>query len=470
MDFLNDNFYRAFLEESYVIEQMSNQNKILSYATECVYLESGDIQSIMALNESVMDTVKNVIGKFIEFIKNAFNKFRGRVSELFTTDKAFIDKYKEVITKNDFKPHKLVDMWEYNPDALTNIKVPTYDFNKLRTNLGIKSSADVKDKKFDEELFINTEMGDLHGKFPKITDVKDLVSAAIKGEDTRDEVYMNTLDKNKILTFCTGFDKYSASLEQDKKALEENGTKIQAELKKYEDEASKTVNANESTVWSNVYETYIIREFEEDKKNNPAMSNNSSSSSTSTPKATVQTANIQTQSDQMKAAGYNSSNANEDTVKDIQFMATASENYYKYCVSISSTKLTETIAMYKDYMKILRIHVRDYIGGEKSADQGNNATQVTGEEKTITFNDPETKEQITFGLNGAISDTDIEDLEARGYNSKKSKKNPAPDGKYKPLLDTAEQQYGEKKSFIIKSNIASFLHKVDGTWQVLTTK
>ena len=38
MDFLNDNFYRAFLEESYVIEQMSNQNKILSYATECVYL------------------------------------------------------------------------------------------------------------------------------------------------------------------------------------------------------------------------------------------------------------------------------------------------------------------------------------------------------------------------------------------------------------------------------------------------
>jgi hypothetical protein len=63
----------------------------------------------------------------------------------------------------------------------------------------------------------------------------------------------------------------------------------------------------------------------------------------------------------------------DDDLKKVQKQSNAYKNFFKYCVSIQSSIMTVFTAMYKDYMKILRIHVRDYVGNEKATDANSSA-------------------------------------------------------------------------------------------------
>ena len=90
----DDNYAEAFALESYFIEEAYNQHKILSMINEAVCLESGDFSGLRAINESLVDGVKNFFSRIWEFVKKASSKFRERMSELLTTDKAFLTKQK----------------------------------------------------------------------------------------------------------------------------------------------------------------------------------------------------------------------------------------------------------------------------------------------------------------------------------------------------------------------------------------
>ena len=56
-----DDYSRAFLLERYFIEESENQRAILLYVNECVALEAGNFNEIIAINESIVDTIKGFL-------------------------------------------------------------------------------------------------------------------------------------------------------------------------------------------------------------------------------------------------------------------------------------------------------------------------------------------------------------------------------------------------------------------------
>ena len=135
----DDNYAAAFALESFYIQEAYNQHKILSTLNECVCIESGNIAGIEAINESLADNVKNFFSRIWEFLKKTFTKFTERMGELFTTDKAFLEKYKKIILDKPFKDHEITDCYDYaggaaeaNITALSkcNLSIDSY-FNTI---------------------------------------------------------------------------------------------------------------------------------------------------------------------------------------------------------------------------------------------------------------------------------------------------------------------------------------------------
>ena len=75
-------------------QQILQQSAIMSNLSECVALESGDIESLRAISEGFIEKAKEVLHKIAEKIKEVFKKFTTRVSELVISDQKFLEKYK----------------------------------------------------------------------------------------------------------------------------------------------------------------------------------------------------------------------------------------------------------------------------------------------------------------------------------------------------------------------------------------
>ena len=151
----NDNYAEAFALESYFIEESMNQRNILSILNEAVCLETGDMSGIQAINESFADGVKNFFARLGDFIKKTFTRFRERMAELFTADKAFLKKYEKIINGKPFKNHELTDIYDYAGGAAEdNIKkLSSADFG-FDSHKQILDSAGEENKEFTEETFV----------------------------------------------------------------------------------------------------------------------------------------------------------------------------------------------------------------------------------------------------------------------------------------------------------------------------
>lgn len=418
-----DDYSRAFLLERYFIEESENQRAILLYVNECVALEAGNFNEIIAINESIVDTIKGFLKRIWEALKKQFDKFKERVTELTTTDKDFLSKYKSVIDKNPFKKHEITDFWVYKDDSLNELKIPEFKIEDMKKHMdnGNYSEAD-----FINDYFPSFNKGD-----KKFNDVQDLVEFAMRGEDTEDEVNMAALDKNKIVGFVKNFDATQNALEKDNQLLGKNRLAIETAIEVFakeveEEEKNKTQQSsseenkeednkssqdssdsnkqgNQNSQDSNksgenkedkdieipssvdggyignkykhesskialsrVYGEYITEgnmKIKTEKESKNSALGSSKSTSGSLYNQSVKGANKEkVLKDIGKAAEF--SNNNENAGKKVRNMEEATKTFYTCCTTILTTKMTINMQRYKDYMKILRIHVRDYVGEE----------------------------------------------------------------------------------------------------------
>lgn len=439
MDIRNDNFSDAFAIELFYMEEAYNQNKILNYINERICYANDDIKGLISVNESVIDSIKKFFQRIIDFIKKSFGQFRERFSELLLTDKKFFEKYKDVIEKNPFKKHMLTDWYEYDIDKLNEIKVPEFNFDTIEKHM-------TEDKDYDESTFIADHLSDEHAAIKnRVKDendfdsVKELVEASIRGIETKDEIDMSILDKGKIVKYCKNIESTQKVLEQDQHMLDTNSSKIQTIVGKKLNEIRNN-NANKDTTTTSspdsdkqqeeqqgeqeqtVSASAIIDplsfplfegkigKLEEPSKSSSSSSNNSGTAHSAVNK-NVNKANTQDTQNKVDALG-NKIDADGNQVgkdvsdKEADRIEEATKQFFSGCGVILSTKLTLALNIYKDYMKILRTHVRDYVGSENGKDNLS-GTNSNDPKATLTIANAKihgtNKKKITSPINKNIN-------------------------------------------------------------------
>lgn len=386
MDVINDNFYNAFSTELFYMEEAYNQNKILNFINEHICYANNDIKGLISVNESVIDSIKKFFQRIIDFIKKAFGQFKERFSELLLTDKKFFEKYKDVIEKNPFKKHILSDWYEYDIDKLNEIKVPEFKFEDIESHMK-------EDKDYDESTFIADNLKDVHIAIKTrvkedndFDSVKELVEASIRGTETKDEIDMSILNKAKIVKYCRNIDATQKVLEQDQNTLNTNSSKIQTIVSKKLNEIRNNNDNNNSTSSQQPQNASAIIDplsfplfegkigkVEDSPKSSSSSSSNNSGTVHSSVNKNVNKANTQDTQNKVDALGNTVDTDGNSTGKDVSDkeadrIEEATKQFFSSCGVILSTKLTLALAIYKDYMKILRVHVRDYVGGSNGTD------------------------------------------------------------------------------------------------------
>ena len=428
----DDNYAEAFALESYFIEEAYNQHKILSMINEAVCLESGDFSGLRAINESAADDVKNFFSRIWEFLKSTFNKFKERMGELLTTDKAFLQKYKNIILKKQFKDHELTNVYYYRSGSaeknIASLSAGTNNLFEIDNHISDLDKLAEEDKEFTEEIFVNTVLkkipivgNNATEDINKANDVSDFISYAVKGET--EDIKMNQLDPTKLYNFCVNIDHTNNQLEKNQKTLNTTSEKItnlankkltalegkssSAQAKPAETQqqdnsqdnntsqqqpAADTNNQQQNNgqqqsdhqeaAFSSLYGRYITEGDSMTISKNPLSGKNSSgggkSTTNSAANAVTSAGNNTAQGIKDKTEGINNDASMDKDTADAQAKVAqreikAYQAFFKYAVSVQTNLMTVIMQVYKDYMKILRVHVRDYVGNENATDSDHSA-------------------------------------------------------------------------------------------------
>lgn len=374
----------------FAISEATNQTAILNSINEAIALESGDYAQIGAINESVVDGIKSIIKKIVDKIKELFNKFATKANQLMLSDKSWLAKYKDTITKNAFKSRGIT-MNTYDEKKLNDgFLIPEFNFNDFKEI----ATADNREKAYISKYFKDLNPDN---------DLKEQIIEVIQGEDEV-ETNFTSLDKNAIFNFCVGYANTVEKLKKDNDTITKAQSLLEQELGKLSREleveqrnkeaAAKTAQSNNDTndkeegaktesvtFYSALYESYIT-ELTMDKKDN----NKSSSGSSSAPKSTVNSGadKMNLGSNQAKDAvskyGNDLNSDNETKQKELEKMREGATTYFTLAGTIVTAKMTVAAKMYKDYMQILRAHVADY-AGESAKGNGDNVN--AGPDKNV---------------------------------------------------------------------------------------
>lgn len=380
--------YEIF-EES-LIYQESN---LMSYLSECVALESGDIKQLRGISEGAIDSIKEFFHNLFEKIKSVVKKFTTRVSQMLMTNNAFLEKYKKTILGNEFKDRELT-MYRYDINKLENgFQIPSnFNFNEF------KDMCNAGEDNF-EKAFITKYLKDL--KADSDDSIKEQITTAICGEEEV-TMKMKELNRTNMFNFCANYEKNIKAIEDAQNDVDKSLSRLQTELERYTNQIKLDVRSEEqakkpeqpeqndnkektpltfsqaahidtskipspsaqnaSAIISNVYGTILsekvkIGKVEGEVKNTSTASVNTGSNGE------------HITSDQAKAGVKNmvdQNSNNDEKLKELEKLKTGAQKYATILTTILTTRMNLVVQVYKDYIKILRQHVKDYGGDPDS--------------------------------------------------------------------------------------------------------
>lgn len=394
-------------------QQILQQSSIMSNLSECVALESGDIESLRAISEGAIDKIKEVLHKIAEKIKEVFKKFTTRVSELVISDQKFLEKYKDVILNNSFKDKK-VTMYNYDVNKLSNgFLIPNYNWNEIEK---ICMAENV------EAEVINTYYKDL--KADSNDTLAEQMTKAIKGEEEV-EMSLRSLDPKELYNFCVNFKKNtevidkaqedvnkminSISIELEKaykevesRAPQQSQDNSQQQTQQSQDNSQQQTQQQQESAYSSVYGTIVTEapKFEKEKSSNTSNSNTKGTATVKTGGEEIK--NLQQDkisrdindnvSGKVSVNGNDNEN-NKETSEKLEKLKTNVTKYSQTITSVLTTKMNLLMSAYKDYMYILKDHVKEYAGStDGTADTLDNGDAPEQKKYGVfTFNDKEAK-------------------------------------------------------------------------------
>lgn len=353
-DYTKNLNYRQYVTEKYYIDLEQHR-----FINECLALSESNIPELKSINEDLKMDKKNKFEKFVQFIKSIFEKFMMKIDSYIKGNKAFLEKYKDIILNKKIPKYTLTNMPAYSEGIknITDGSVPAKpDFSKLisETEEGIKKYI----------------MPKYDGKGDFTEFCKRFFLCNNEENKDRDSTELNMKD---IYEFCVSAPAAINNIKQDRTNFENEVKKIQAEVLKVAKEPVKE-SFIENLYYSSVLESYI----NEDGEAKPESEIKTATPSNTNAKDGVKINFTPSKEDNNKPSDNKDIDKKVGTNKidDKEAQKQAKENegaekkkveesgewYLKALQIVYAAKLTAFQKIYSEYMKILRYHVRTATG------------------------------------------------------------------------------------------------------------
>ena len=353
----------------FLAEQLAEQAKLERYINECVLISEGTntFSNIDLIHEGFIDNVKNSMKKFLQAIANMWNKFLESMNNLLKTDRAYLEKYKDIILKK--KPIDAdYNMYQYEQGLplLLKTDIPAININNMDQDL------------VDDETFMKKYFGSLIQGAKEPYKIGELARAKFRGGNGQ-EVTINSskLNMTDMYNYCYTYKKLEDLIKKDITNIQKVSGDI---IVKIDNMARRGEIKNESIdiygnrqYLSSVYESYVHEATPGQRVEKDNQDNNSQAQNT-----TQQQGNTtQNQPHQAyKSAEKGDANQEVNTEKTAKELSTKANRYLKICGEVLAAKQSIAEEIYKAYMSIIKAHVKDFVG--KKDDKKDDRAKQTG--------------------------------------------------------------------------------------------
>lgn len=355
------------MNKQYVLERYLMNKEQQRFVEQCLAISESNIPQLKTINEDLKMDKKGMFDRIKEFFKQLFEKFLMKMNKFFTSDKSFLEKYKDVILTKKVEPYSLNNMPDYKAGIST---ILDHQFKKL----DLKNILEKDELGIQKELMPKFE-GDNFAEYCK----RYFLCA---NKPNQEKVESSTLKMAEIYSFCTTAPNTVKTLEADKTAFENEVNKVKNEVLNKINSKNEAMDIyGEKFYYSMIHEAFI----NEDKK--PATDTSQitkdgtgTNDASGNPKGDAKTINTQLKRPDDNAGNKDEYKDSADKAKqketDFDAEKQAKENanadakkveetakwYLKALQTVCTAKITSYQKIYSEYMKILRYHVRAATG------------------------------------------------------------------------------------------------------------
>lgn len=377
-NYLNEAVYVDYLADKIYNEQRLareiNKTLIMKESTTTV---AQKVNRIAAINEAKLsDNIKSKWNKFITFIKTLMGKFMESMTKILLDEKGYLEKYKDIILKK--RPKDDIE-FSYTGDykeaanRLMNTELPLFNYEEYKNELKAEGNIVLAQKLLKNfQLDSGRELAE---------QMKEYFIAADKGE-TKGKL-SSGVNMTDLYNFCYNFKKIKDITDKDINHLESSTTAIQnainTEIRKQpaDNTVEKTETQTESAIIREADDSNGAQENQQEKK--PDNSDNNKSVNTNLSIKTNTYSDDNKKVDNVNdAKTANANAASKESETDIDAMIT---KWISVCRTIITAKWTASEQIAKDYMALIRAHVKSYVGTKEDKADNKAASQGTNYQK-----------------------------------------------------------------------------------------
>lgn len=347
----------------YLFDKIQQENVLnMTINKQLIMTESSTLNTkitkLNALYEAKLsDSIKAKWQKFIDFINSIASKFMESLTKILFSQKKYLERYKDIILNKKFKislTQPLSGNYDEGVKRCNNVTIPILQYNP--NTMETLKSDDMQDI---VRLIINDFDYDGGKTLPE--QFKDYFLGADRGTTKT----LDGINRANMYNFCYNADKIESTQKKDIDHIKATTNTMQRAIT---DELSKE-------------ESYVI-EAGEDKTQPTASTSGSGNNDTAKPGSVklntnpINSAvddNDKVDEDEAKANGKQAE-ANGESKSDI---SKAFDKWREVCSAIITSKMTAQEAIAKDYMGIIRAHVRSYVGKKDNEEDTEDAKKAT---------------------------------------------------------------------------------------------
>ena len=412
-DYTLESTYYEYLENR--IQQELRINQLISECSIMNEANTGIItktKKIAALHEAGFgDKIKAKFNQFIQFLKNIWGKFMANMTKVLADEQTYLKKYADIIQNKKGNPELKVSYYgDYNKGVqrINQVMVPQFDWNSM--NQALSDSENAYGKFFALNKITGMQGFDYDENTELAAQLKDFF---IGGEEGQTDTTMDKMDLKTMYNYCWNFKKIEQITKKDINNMESSVNKIQQTIIQQIDN-NKTVKPDTQTQTTNNntnnnQDGLSLKKDGETSGQNQGLSlkkeesaidfgllkylteaPTDNNSNTDEHKAGSTTLNIskgagslqdgRLDDDQKQQLANSQSNdamnsiKDKDSVEATKLVDTVVNNYINICKAVITAKWTAAEQIAKDYMKIINMHVKSYVG--KDVDKDNKGARA----------------------------------------------------------------------------------------------
>ena len=426
---MSNYIYEAYYQD-YISNMITNEEALARSLNSIIPMNESAYRNVRAITEAKAgDTVKAKCNKFIDFIKNLIAKFMESLNSILLDYKEYLKKYEDIIKKKTPKAgltYSCSGDYRIAISRCINTEVPIFDYKTY--------GEDLQDEENGEKNVVTKIMSNKPGfEYDDGGDLSSMFKSYFLATDEGPkDGKLSELNFTDMYNFCYNSSKINDIVKKDERRLENSTNAIINAAKTKVAEKSTTatnpVNGNpdtsadsqvqsgtdESVIWKGAGR-YIVEDdsstnnggggspsggagggspsaTQQSTDNKPATKTNlnvTNSDATSQMSSYTDDAKKNDTDENRKAAGENIGNVDEMDENKLNKM---SDEWLRICRIIFAAKITAVENIAKDYMTIIRAHVRSYTGKKDDVIDNKTASKGTKYKKGTTTQSKKNKQ------------------------------------------------------------------------------